>query len=138
MRYLEFIVCHVLGKVSEASSERMENVLHSTVDGAPKAAEAQTFFLIVFPQALEDDVIAVLDRVGVPGCTETRKVTGRGPKGRHFDSAVWPGADNTVFTVVDSEHAVVLSSALINFNALLEQRSHGFYGVRVFTWDVRR
>jgi hypothetical protein len=112
----------------------MENVLISPVDGAPKAAEARAFFLIVFPQALEDEVVELLDRVGVPGYTEARKVTGRGPKGRHFDSAVWPGADNTIFTVVGNEQAVALSTALINFNALLEQRSHGFYGVRVFSW----
>jgi hypothetical protein len=112
----------------------MENVLISPVDGAPNAVEPRAFFLIVLPQALEDDVVALLDSVGVPGYTEARKVTGRGPKGRHFDSAVWPGADNTIFTVVDGEQAAALSTALVNFNALLEQRSHGFYGVRVFTW----
>jgi hypothetical protein len=113
----------------------MENRLISPVDGAPNAAEPRAFFLIVFPQALEDEVVALLDGVGVPGYTEARKVMGRGPKGRHFDSAVWPGADNTIFTVVGGEQSGALSSALIHFNALLEQRSHGFYGVRVFTWE---
>jgi hypothetical protein len=86
----------------------MENVLISPVDGAPNAAEPRVFFLIVFPQALADEVIALLDGLGVPGYTEARKVTGRGPKGRHFDSVAWPGADDTIFTVVGSEHAVAL------------------------------
>ena len=113
----------------------MENAASSTTfDSPPHAAELLDFFLIVFPQTLEDDVIEVLDAVGVPGYTESRKVTGRGPKGRHFDSAVWPGADNTIFTVVDLEQSAALSAALSRFNALLAQRSHGFYGVRVFRW----
>lgn len=44
----------------------------------------QTFSLIVFPMGVEYEIIRILDEVGVPGFTQSEKVTGRGSRGRHL------------------------------------------------------
>ncbi|HEX8966715.1 MAG TPA: hypothetical protein VF937_02475 [Chloroflexota bacterium] len=106
--------------------------------GGPAPVESQTFCLIVFPQGVEDDLIELLDQLGVPGYTEVQKVTGRGPRGRHFDTAVWPGADGAIFTVVTDDQAAALSTALTNYSHRLEGDSQGLYGVHVFTWPCRQ
>jgi hypothetical protein len=95
-------------------------------------------FLLVFPQTLEDDLIGLLDHLRVSGFTQSQKVTGRGPRGRHYDTAVWPGADSTIFTVVGPEQTIALSQALCEFNARLSASSRGLYGVRVFTWACKQ
>ena len=108
------------------------------VAGSPAQIETRTFSLIVFPQGIEESVIGILDEIGVPGYTESEKVTGRGPRGRHFDNPIWPGADGAIFTVTTPSQASDLSSALLEFGHGLERQSRGLYGVHVFTWDCHQ
>ena len=89
--------------------------------------------LVLYPQNLEDEVVAVLDALGVPGYTETQKVIGRGPRGHHFDTQVWPGADGMIFTVVNSDQAEAVASTLANLSRELEQRSQGLFGLPLST-----
>ncbi len=93
-----------------------------------------TMFLIVFSESLRDEVIDLLDRVGVPGFTETQKVTGRGQRGRHFDNPIWPGADGMIYVVTSPEQSPTLASALSTYSHGVEKRSNNLYGVHVFTW----
>ena len=102
------------------------------------ATEEKVFYLIVFPQTFEDEVIAILDQLGVPGFTEHHKVTGRGPRGRHYDSLVWPGADAAIFTVVTGDQVASLATALADYNRRCEAGSRGLYGVRVFRWGCQQ
>ncbi len=97
-------------------------------------APNQRLFLIVYPEYMKDEVVDVLDRVGVPGFTETEKVVGRGPRGQHFGTQIWPGADGMIYTVVDPEQATVLAATLSALSSGVEQKSKGLFGLHVFTW----
>jgi hypothetical protein len=94
----------------------------------------RTFYLIMFPRELEDDVIEALEQLGLPGYTEFDKVTGRGPRGRHFDTAVWPGAEGSIFTVLGHEDGARLRVALAELSSQLESGSRGLYGLHLFAW----
>ena len=91
-------------------------------------------FLIVYPDSFKDDVVELLDAVGVPGYTEMEKVIGRGQRGRHFDDAIWPGADGMIYAVVGAAHVGPLAMALASYNHSLERRSRNHSGLHVFTW----
>jgi hypothetical protein len=92
----------------------------------------------VFPQGVEEAVIEILDRIGVPGFTQSEKVTGRGQRGRHFDNPIWPGADGSIFTVTSQKQASEVSSALAELSVSLEEHSRGLYGAHVFTWPCQQ
>jgi len=47
---------------------------------APSPTVTRTFYLILFPRELEDEVVQALEELGLPGYTEFAKVTGRGPR----------------------------------------------------------
>jgi hypothetical protein len=92
---------------------------------------AMTMYQILYPQSSQEEVVALLDELGVSGYTQTDKVIGRGPRGHHFDSQIWPGADG----VVPDDKRDLLATALSNFNHALEHNSRGLYGLHVFTWS---
>jgi hypothetical protein len=97
-------------------------------------APSQTMYLILYPESDREEVIRLLDSVGVPGFTETQKVVGRGRRGRHLDNAIWPGADGMIYAVVGPTHDRALGSALAAYSRSLEARSQGLSGMHVFTW----
>jgi hypothetical protein len=99
-----------------------------------RRAVDQTMFLILFPEYLKEEVVDILNAIGVPGFTETEKVVGRGPRGQHFGTQIWPGVDGMIYTVVGAEQAQVLGSQLANLSSGVEQRSKGQFGLHVFTW----
>ena len=114
-------------------------ILNNPADpSAGSTPPAPTMYLILYPQSFEQDVIDLLDGVGVPGFTLTPKVVGRGPRGQHFDTQVWPGADGMIYTFVAAEQADALSSVLTSFGGDLEQRSHRLFGLHVFTWPCHQ
>lgn len=99
-----------------------------------RGARNRTMFMIVYPEYVKEDVLELMDRLQVPGFTETEKVVGRGPRGLHFDNQIWPGSDGMIYTAVSADTARVLEAALAEFSRGLEQRSRGLYGLHVFTW----
>jgi hypothetical protein len=96
--------------------------------------QQQTMYMIVYSESAEEDLLAILDAVGVAGFTQTSRVLGRGPRGRHFDTQVWPGADGMIYTVVTQQQSDVLGPTLMNLSQRLEAESNGMHGLRVFTW----
>jgi hypothetical protein len=100
----------------------------------PAAAQQQTLYLILYPQSAQEEIVGILDDIGVSGYTETEKVVGRGPRGYHFDNQVWPGADGMIYCVVGMEKRYQLNTALVNFSWTLERNSKGLHGLHVFTW----
>lgn len=98
------------------------------------ATSSMTLFLILYPDSVQEDIIQILDSVGVPGFTETEKVVGRGTRGRHFDNPIWPGADGMIYAVVGPAHVRPLAAALTDCNRSLEMRSKNLYGLHIFTW----
>ena len=99
------------------------------------SASTQTMYVIVYPDSFKEEVVEILDSIGVPGYTETQKVVGRGQRGRHFDNAVWPGADEMIYVVVGPTQSRALATALANYNRSLEMRTKGLSGLHVFTWQ---
>jgi hypothetical protein len=116
----------------------MQELIDPGAAARPPTMAAQTFCLLIFPQGVLDEVVAILDDMGVPGFTETEKVVGRGPRGRHFDNAVWPGADSSIYSVLSAQQANALGAAMLEFNNQLEQRSRGLFGLRMFTWSCHQ
>ncbi len=105
---------------------------------SPARSAPRTFCLILFPQGVEDAVISILDEVGVPGFTQSDKVTGRGERGRHFDNPLWPGADGAIFTVTTPLQVEQLSKSIVDLSAQLERESRGLFGLHVFTWPCEQ
>jgi Nitrogen regulatory protein P-II len=97
-------------------------------------ARNRRMFLILYPDYLKEEVIEALDAAGVPGFTETDKVVGRGPRGQHFGTQIWPGTDGMIYTVVGEEQVQGVASRLAALSNSVEQRSKGLYGLHVFTW----
>jgi hypothetical protein len=95
-------------------------------------------YLILYPQSAQEDVVEVLDEIGVSGYTETEKVIGRGPRGHHFDTNVWPGADGMIYCVVDADKREVVGAALTELSRTLEHNSKGMYGLHIFSWQVEQ
>jgi len=107
------------------------------LQSAPRRDDARTFCLVLFPAHYGEQVEAILDSVGVPGYSRTHDVVGRGPRGHHFDNAVWPDATGEIFTIVNDECAHELARQLTALNATLSAQTHGLYGLHVLTWACR-
>ena len=94
--------------------------------------------MILYSDFAGDDVHATLDSIGVAGYTELTKVTGRGPRGQHFDTHIWPGYDGMIYCVVDPERSETLLAALGGLNTSIERSSQGTSGLHVFTWGCQQ
>ena len=94
--------------------------------------------MILYSEFAGDDVHAALDAVGVAGYTELTKVTGRGPRGQHFDTHIWPGYDGMIYCVAGVEQSETLLATLGGLNATLERSSQGSSGLHVFTWACQQ
>jgi hypothetical protein len=112
--------------------------MHTVVEPVSAVVQPEqrqlTMFLILYPQSSQEEVVALLDELSVSGYTQTDKVIGRGPRGHHFDSQIWPGADGMIYCVVPDAKRGPLATALSNFSHALEHKSQGLYGLHVFTW----
>ncbi len=98
------------------------------------APDSQKFYLILFPASFEERIEALLDDVGVPGYSRAPDVVGRGPRGRHFNNPIWPGAIGEIFTAVDDTCGARLSQQLKLLNAAMHAESRGHYGLHVLSW----
>jgi hypothetical protein len=94
--------------------------------------------MIVYSEFAEESVHATLDRVGVAGFTELEKVTGRGPRGQHFDTHVWPGYAGMIYCVLEVAQSETLLQELTTLNSTLEQNTSGSRGLHVFTWGCQQ
>jgi hypothetical protein len=103
-----------------------------------QAGSDQVMCMILYSEFAVDSVHSVLNNVGVTGFTELSKVTGRGPRGQHFDTTVWPGYDGMIYCVASWEQSETLLQGLATLNATLEQNSSGTRGLHVFTWGCQQ
>jgi hypothetical protein len=68
---------------------------------------------IIYDMVLDDEIVKMLDEVGITGFTRWPRLTGRGPKsGARLDSHVWPGANAAVMTVQDDQAVSALMAKL--------------------------
>ena len=88
--------------------------------------------LICCNEAVDQEVLDVLDEVDVQGYTKWTKVLGKGKtSGPHLYSHIWPKANNVIATVVSEEAAARI------FDRVRKMReSLGSEGIKAFMWQI--
>ena len=106
----------------------------TALNDAPPApvSTAVQLYLILFPEEVEDEILATLEAAGVPGYTEFPKMIGRGRRMKHFNNPIWPGAVGGVITVITAEQANALIEPFRALHELLDSRSKGLQGLHMF------
>ncbi len=91
------------------------------------------FVLICFNEAIDDEVIEVLNKAQVSGYTKWTKVLGKGKSsGPHLYSHVWPKANNVLATVVSEDTA---DAVLKDIRKMREKL--GSEGIKAFIWEIK-
>jgi hypothetical protein len=117
----------------DVRTEPLELLFTPAADLGPRE-----LYLIVYPKEMEDEIVVVLEDVGVPGYTQFPKMIGRGRKAKHFDNSIWPGSTGCIFTVISPELGPALARSFEHLNQELEDRSRGLYGLHMFSWPLRQ
>lgn len=87
---------------------------------------------ITYDADLDEDVMKMLDSVGVNGFTKWGRVLGKGKNSEpKLDNPVWPGFNCAVFTVVGNEEQERALEVLKKFSSQLNGR-----GFKVFVLPV--
>ncbi len=88
--------------------------------------------MICYNEAIDDEVIELLDKAGVQGYTKWTKVLGKGQtSGPHLYSHIWPKANNALFIVLPEETANKV------FDHIRKMKSKvGAEGVKAFMWEI--
>lgn len=89
--------------------------------------------LLVFNQALEDEVLNIFERLNIRGYTKVNDVHGRGSdKGEpHFGTHVWPKLNTMILTVIQDEKV----EKLLNEVKILDRRFED-EGLHAFVLNV--
>ena len=89
--------------------------------------------LICYNEAVDQEVLEVLDDVNVEGYTKWTKILGKGKaSGPHLYSHIWPKANNVVVTVVSEQMAAAILDRVRKMREKLSSE-----GVKAFMWDVQ-
>jgi len=88
--------------------------------------------LITYSEAIDEEVMEVLDVAEVGGYTKWMQVLGKGQtSGPHLLSHVWPKGNNVLVAVVEDDVAARLLDAIRNL-----RRTIGAEGVKAFQLNV--
>lgn len=88
--------------------------------------------MVIYNQAIEEEVTQVLEACDIDGFTKWQRVLGKGKlSGRHLDSSVWPGANNVCMTVVEESKVTALLSKVKQLRQVL-----GKEGIKAFVLPV--
>ena len=89
-------------------------------------------FIIMYDYAIDEEVIAVIQKTGIVGYTKWSKVKGAGPeRGPKLDSRFWPGENGVLLSVVDDKDAVKVKDMVLNL-----RKAYPMSGVRCFIVPV--
>jgi len=62
--------------------------------------------MLCYNEAIDDEIIEILEQAGIKGYTKWTKVQGKGNTSEpHLLSHIWPKANNALFTVLSDEIA---------------------------------
>jgi hypothetical protein len=88
---------------------------------------------VVYNQALSEQVLEAVKRVGVRGYTQWQGIFGTGSQGGepHMGSHTWPSVNMAMLIMTTDELCVELKLALRAVDAQSPQQ-----GLRVFSWTV--
>ncbi len=88
--------------------------------------------LIAYNEAVDDEVLELLDTSGVEGYTKWTKILGKGrTSGPHLLSHIWPKGNNALVTVVEDNVAAKLLDAIRNL-----RKTSGKEGVKAFMLPI--
>lgn len=90
------------------------------------------FVLIVYNIAIHDEVMGILEKLGLQGYSRWEQVTGAGQKGgRHMNTHVWPAVNSALGVVAEDEKARLLMEEIRGLRKTMAQE-----GVKGFSWRV--
>lgn len=88
--------------------------------------------MIIYNEAIDEEVMAALEVCCVESFTKFRRVLGKGKlSGAHLDSNTWPGANNVLMSVADDGK---IPAVLKQVKSLRE--TLGKEGIKAFVWPV--
>ncbi|RDV13590.1 hypothetical protein DXT99_18810 [Pontibacter diazotrophicus] len=89
--------------------------------------------MIVFNQALSEEIVELLDELEIRGFTKLNDLQGRGSnRGEpRMGTHTWPALNNAIMSVVTPDKAEKLNSRLNEMNKVSEEQ-----GLKAFSWDV--
>ena len=88
--------------------------------------------MIVYNEAIDDEVMSALESCRVDVYTKWRKVLGKGIKSEpHLDTNVWPGANNVCMVVADEAKVSALLTQLKKL-----RKDLGKEGIKAFVLPV--
>jgi nitrogen regulatory protein PII len=88
--------------------------------------------IICYNEAINDEVIELLDQAGVEGYTKWTKVQGKGKtSGPHLITAIWPKANNALFTVLPEKNADEIFERIRELKSRVAKE-----GLKAFMWEI--
>jgi len=88
--------------------------------------------LIAYNEAIDEEVMGILEQAGLGSYTKWTKVLGKGERsGPHLMTHTWPKANNALMTVTDDESAGKLLDGVRELRERLAQE-----GLKAFSWQV--
>jgi nitrogen regulatory protein PII len=89
--------------------------------------------MIIFNQALSEDIVELLDELEVRGFTKFNDLQGRGAQlgEPRMGTHTWPALNNAILVVTEEEKAGKLISRLQDMNQESEEQ-----GLKAFSWEV--
>lgn len=89
--------------------------------------------MIIFNQALSEDIVALFDELDIRGFTKMNDLQGRGSKDGEpkMGTHTWPALNNSIYTFVQDDEAEKMISALNRINNDSPEQ-----GLKAYSWDV--
>lgn len=96
--------------------------------------KALKMIMVVYYEAMDDEVMEVLDRCGMPYYTKLRGVFGKGElSGTKLGNDVWPGKNNIIYVACEDTIAEKIISGV---EELRKKRSKE--GAKAFVWTLEK
>lgn len=88
--------------------------------------------MIVYNEALEEDVMELLRKEGQDSFTQFTKVKGKGKlSGPHMMTHIWPKANNLIIVCVENEKAARIMESIRK-----TRHTVGKMGLKAFMWQI--
>lgn len=90
--------------------------------------------LIIYNEAIDDEVMEALEKCCIESFTKWQRVLGKGKISQpHLDTTIWPGANNVCMTVVDDNKVPAILTQVKNLRKTL-----GKEGIKAFVLPVEQ
>ncbi|MCK4793433.1 MAG: hypothetical protein KAV87_57425 [Desulfobacteraceae bacterium] len=90
------------------------------------------FVMICYNEAIDNEIMELLEQADVKGYTKWTKVLGKGKtSGPHLFSHIWPKANNALFTVLPEENAADLFEQIRKLKTEVAKE-----GLKAFMWQI--